>query len=144
MLGQMRRLALICLLFVSPLCLIKLQAQSVFPSHEGELIKYTAYIEMPHAYISGVSVLLKEDNLIKGCLFNEFGITALDFTYDPNRQKVKLHSILKMMDKWYIRRVIRKDIAQLMIRLQNGVTQYQNERHHIQYQFLPIKDEVIK
>ena len=48
------------------------------------------------------------------------------------------------MDKWYIRRVIRKDIAQLMIRLQNGVTQYQNERHHIQYQFLPIKDEVIK
>lgn len=140
----MRQLALIYLLFVSPLCLIKLQAQSVFPSHEGEQIKYTAYIEMPHAYISGVSVLLKEDNLIKGCLFNEFGITALDFTYDTNRKKVKLHSILKMMDKWYIRRVIRKDIAQLMMRLQNGVTQYQNERHNIQYQFLPIKDEVIK
>ena len=140
----MRRLALICLLFVSPLYAIMSHAQTAFPTDEGERVKYNAYIEMPRAYISGVSILMKEGDVIKGSLFNEFGITALDFTYDPKRQKVKLHTVIKMMDKWYIRRVIRKDIAQLMICLQKGETQYKNERRNINYQFLPIEDEVTK
>jgi len=121
-----------------------LHAQSTFPTNEGERVKYNAYIEMPRAYISGVSVLLKEGDVIKGSLFNEFGMTALDFTYDPKRQKVKLHHVMKMMDKWYIRRVIRKDMAQLMRCLQKGETQYNNERRHINYQFIPIEHEVTK
>ncbi len=140
----MRRLALICLLFVSPLYAILLHAQSTFPTNEGERVKYNAYIEMPRAYISGISVLLKEGNVIKGSLFNEFGITALDFTYDPKRQKVKLHNVIKMMDKWYIRRVIRKDIAKMMICLQKGETQYVNEKRHINYHFIPIENEATK
>jgi hypothetical protein len=118
-----------------------LHAQTTFPTNEGERVKYNAYIEMSRAYISGMSVLMKEGDVIKGSFFNEFGITALDFTYHPKRQKVKLHHVMKMMDKWYIRRVIRKDIAQLMICLQKGETQYQNERRHINYQFLPIHGE---
>ena len=119
-----------------------LHAQSTFPTHEGERIRYHAYIEMTRAYISGMGVLLKEDGMIKGSLFNEFGITALDFTYDPERQKAKLHHVIKMIDKWYIRRLIRNDIAQLMICLQKGETRYQNERRHINYLFLPIENEV--
>ena len=121
-----------------------LHAQSTFPTNEGERVKYNAYIEMPRAYISGVSVLLKEGDVIKGSLFNEFGMTALDFTYDPKRQKVKLHHVVKMMDKWCIRRVIRKDMAQLMRCLQKGETQYKNEKRHINYQFIPIENEVTK
>lgn len=140
----MKRLALICLLLISSLCLSKLEAQSAFPSNDGECFKYNAYIEMPRAYISGISMLLKEEGVIKGCIFNEFGITALDFTYNPQRQKVKLYHIIEIMDKWYIRRVIRKDIAKLMLCLQKGETQYLNERHQIKYQFLPIEDEVIE
>jgi hypothetical protein len=46
-----------------------------------------------------------------------------------------------MMDKWYIRRVLRKDIAQVMTGLQNGKSDYQNERRKITYQFTPITDE---
>ena len=119
-------------------------AQTAFPTDEGERVKYNAYIEMSRAYISGVCILMKEGDMIKGSLFNEFGITALDFTYDPKRQKVKLHTVIKMMDKWYIRRVIRKDMAQLMICLQKGETQYKNESRNISYQFLPIENEVTK
>jgi hypothetical protein len=113
----------------------------MFPSSEGERCKYAAYIEMNGSYLSGICVLLKEDGIIKGCLFNEFGVTALDFTYQPERKKVKLHHVIQMMDKWYIRRVLRKDMAQVMAGLQNGRSDYKNERRKITYQFTPITDE---
>jgi len=137
----MGRSTLICLLFISLLSVTRLHAQTAFPSSEGERCKYAAYIEMNGSYLSGICVLLKEDGIIKGCLFNEFGVTALDFTYQPERKKVKLHHVIQMMDKWYIRRVLRKDIAQVMTGLQNGKSDYQNERRKITYQFTPITDE---
>ena len=97
---------------------------------------------MSRGYISGVCILVKEEGLIKGSLFNEFGITALDFNYDPRHQKIHLHSVISMMDKWYIRRVLKKDLVQLMLRLQQGQYCYKNERQHITYQFTPIANEV--
>ena len=152
----MRKSALICLLFVSQLAVMRLFAQSAFsdprsecgvaiPETEGGRIRYAATIEMPKAYLSGICVLLREGNVVRGSLFNEFGVTALDFTYHPENQiatphsdhrseKVKLHHVISMMDKWYIRRVLRKDLAQLMLRLQQGETTYHNERRHITYQ----------
>lgn len=119
---------------------ISVQAQTTFPSAEGEKAKYAAYIEMPKAYVSGICVLLQEDGLIKGSLFNEFGITALDFTYNPQRDKIKLHSVMKMMDKWYIRKVLKKDLRQVMKTLKEGQTEYTNQRRHIVYRFHGIEE----
>ena len=119
---------------------ISVQAQSTFPSAEGERAKYSAYIEMPKVYVSGICVLLQEDGLIKGSLFNEFGITALDFTYNPQRDKIKLHSVMKMMDKWYIRKVLKKDLRQVMKTLKEGQTEYTNQRRHIVYRFHGIEE----
>lgn len=119
---------------------ISVQAQTTFPSTDGERAKYAAYIEMPKAYVSGICVLLQEDGLIKGSLFNEFGITALDFTYNPQRDKVKLHSVMKMMDKWYIRKVLKKDLRQVMKTLKEGQTEYTNQRRHIVYRFHGIEE----
>jgi len=130
------------LLFISVLSVLKLQAQSALPVQDGESRQYAAYIEMPRGYVSGVCVLQKADAVIKGCLFNEFGITSLDFTYYPDRQKVKLHHVVKLMDKWYIRRILRKDMALLMRCMEEGRTSYRNERRHITYQLNPIADEV--
>lgn len=139
----MKRLVLNSLLSVSLLLsAVSSSAQTVYPSADGQRARYSAYIELPQAYVSGICVLLNDGGVVKGSLFNEFGLTALDFTYCPQRQKVKLHSVVAMMDKWYIRRVLRKDLAQLMQRLQQGETQYRNERRHITYQFTPIADEV--
>lgn len=117
--------------------------QVVFPSSEGEKARYSAYIEMPRGYISGICVLVNDGEVVKGCLFNEFGITALDFSYDIQKQKVKLHSVIKMMDKWYIRRVLKKDLRQMMVCLQNDIYEYRNERHHIIYQFTPMEEELM-
>ena len=119
---------------------INVQAQTTFPSADGERAKYAAYIEMPKAYVSGICVLLQEDGLIKGSLFNEFGITALDFTYNPQRDKIKLHSVMKMMDKWYIRKVLKKDLRQVMKTLKEGQTEYTNQRRHIVYRFHGIEE----
>ena len=119
---------------------ISVQAQTTFPSAEGERAKYVAYIEMPKAYVSGICVLLQEDGLIKGSLFNEFGLTALDFTYNPQRDKIKLHSVMKMMDKWYIRKVLKKDLRQVMKTLKEGHTEYTNQRRHIVYRFHGIEE----
>ena len=119
---------------------ISVQAQTTFPSTDGERAKYAAYIEMPKAYVSGICVLLQEDGLIKGSLFNEFGITALDFTYNPQRDKIKLHSVMKMMDKWYIRKVLKKDLRQVMKTLKEGQTEYTNQRRHIVYRFHGIEE----
>ena len=102
-------------------------------------MRYDAYIQLPRAYVSGIC-MLREGDSVKGSLFNEFGITALDFTYCLRKQKIKLHSVMPMMDKWYIRRVLKKDLRQLMARLQQGETQYQNERRHITYQLTPAHD----
>ena len=148
----MRKSALICLLFVSQLAVMRLFAQSAFPETEGDRIRYAATIEMPTAYLSGICVLLREGDVVRGSLFNEFGVTALDFTYHPENQiatphsdhrseKVKLHHVISIMDKWYIRRVLRKDLAHLMHRLQQGETTYHNERRHITYQFKTLKPE---
>jgi hypothetical protein len=119
---------------------ISVQAQTTFPSADSERAKYAAYIEMPKAYVSGICVLLQEDGLIKGSLFNEFGITALDFTYNPQRDKIKLHSVMKMMDKWYIRKVLKKDLRQVMKTLKEGQTEYTNQRRHIVYRFHGIEE----
>ena len=139
----MKRLALSSLLFVSLLLhVVAVQAQTTFPTINGERARYTAYIEMPRAYVSGICVLVNDGAVVKGSLFNEFGLTALDFTYCPRQQKVKLHSVVKMLDKWYVRRVLRKDLAQLMQCLQQGQTVYRNERRRITYHFTPIAHEI--
>ena len=141
---RMRRLLITCLIFVSVFRATTLHAQHTFPIYEGEKVKYNAMIQMPNAYISGVCVLLNESGVIKGCMFNEFGITMLDFTFSPDKQKVKLNHVIKIMDKWYIKRLLRKDLVLLMSSLQKGKSEYYNEHRKITYQFIPIPHEIVE
>lgn len=129
-----------CLLFISLLLSVltsRLYAQTTFPA-DGESIRFTAYIEMEKGYVSGICILHRDGDTVHGSLFNEFGITALDFTYRLERKKVKLHTVMPMMNKWYIRKVLKKDLRQLMIGLQNGETTWKDERYHIEYQLTPL------
>ena len=136
----MRRSMQSCLLFISLLLSVltsRLYAQTTFPA-DGESIRYTAYIEMEKGYVSGICILHRDGDTVHGSLFNEFGITALDFTYHLEKKKVKLHTVMPMMNKWYIRKVLKKDLRQLMTGLQNGETTWKDERYHIEYQLTPL------
>ena len=143
----MRQLARACLVFVSLTFLTAhfstVNAQVCFPSTQGEKAKYSAYIDMPQGYVSGVCVLFNEGTVIQGSLFNEFGITALSFSYDIKKEKIKLYSVVKLMDKWYIKKILKKDLKQLMKCLQKGESVYQNEKYHITYSFSTLNTEEV-
>ena len=143
----MKQLARVCLIFVSLTFLTAhfstVNAQVCFPSVQGEKAKYSAYIDMPQGYVSGVCVLFNEGTVIQGSLFNEFGITALSFSYDIKKEKIKLYSVVKLMDKWYIKKILKKDLKQLMKCLQKGEYVYQNEKYHITYSFSTLNTEEV-
>lgn len=115
-------------------------AQSLLPTQRGEKVRYAAYIEMPKGYVSGICILLNDSTEVKGSLFNEFGVTALDFSYLPAKDRVRLHHVIGMMDKWYIRRVLKRDLREVMHQLQQGQTSYRDEKYTITYQFTPVVD----
>ena len=102
--------------------------------------RYSAMIELPKAYVSGVCLLSERADTLTGCLFNEFGISALEFVRYPGQKKVKILSIVKMLDKWYVKRVLSRDIASLLDGLQQGRTTYRNEHRKINYTFTLLTD----
>lgn len=118
-------------------------AQSLLPQEDGSRVKFNAMIEMPQGYVSGVCVILREGDMLKGSIFNEFGITAMDFTFNPSKGKVKLVSVLPMLNKWYIKRTLKGDLKKVMLALERGETSYENQRRHIIYQFDPMPDDGI-
>ncbi len=116
-------------------CISAHAASLCYPDSIGEKMRYEAIIEMDKGYLSGICILTNDGKTVKGSLFNEFGISALDFSYNTETNKVKLISVVGFFNKWYIRRTLRKDLATLLRRLQEGKSEYRNQRHNINYKF---------
>ena len=85
---------------------------------------------------------MREPDAYHGVLFNEFGITALEFTYHPRTGKVDLIEVIPMLDKWYVRRVLKSDLQRVMENLLHGISVYKDEKYHVSYSFSLMKDEV--
>lgn len=118
-----------------------LKAQSLFPQTAGQRMRYEASIETERGYVSGICIAAADSAGVRGSLFNEFGITALSFSYNPQTDRVRLHDVIAMLDKWYIRRTLRRDLRSLIHRLRQGQTTYENTRRHISYTFTPLPDD---
>ena len=116
-----------------------LQAQT-FPQEEGQKVRYNVQIDMQKAYLSGICVMKQEEGLVKASLVNEFGISAMDFTYNPKKDKVKLVNVLKQLNKWYIKLTLKRDLRELIHVLQQGGTYYENTRRHLTYTFVPTEN----
>ena len=123
------------------LAAMQVQAQSLLPEEGGERVRLSANIEMNGGYISGVCAMLRDDGQIKCSLFNEFGISALDFIYDTHKDKVKIVSATSFINKWYIKRTLRKDLRHIMHDMKEGKTTYINEKRNILYEFRPMDNE---
>lgn len=119
-------------------------AQTMFPEKQGQKARYAAMIEMPKAYVSGVCVMMNDGGLVKGSLFNEFGLSALDFSYNTETQKIKLYNVMSRLNKWYVKRQLRKDLLRLFQQLREGGCEYRNERQRITYKFTPLNDDTEK
>lgn len=59
----------------------------------------------------GLCMMERQDNVIKGSIFNEFGITAFNFDYDTNNNKVKLYDVIPFLNRWYIKMIIKGDLS---------------------------------
>lgn len=109
-----------------------------YPAADGGRTECNAMIEMPKGSVSGICVLLHDGDTIKGAVINEFGITTLSFHYLIKKDKVKLKDVVAMLDKWYIRRVVARDLRRLLHALRDGTPQYTDGRYHITYSLSPM------
>lgn len=67
-------------------------------------------IEMQKGYVSGIMITGESDEYINGSMVNEFGISAIDFTFSKKKGKVKLINVGSFLNKWYIKQVLKNDI----------------------------------
>ncbi len=61
--------------------------------------------------ITGICLARQTEQGLVGSVVNEFGIHFFDFTCTDDR--VKVSNVFSAMDKWYIRRVLKKDLRLL-------------------------------
>lgn len=99
-------------------------------------VSYKMYIEFGKGYLSGICILGKENNIIKSSIINEFGVSIMDFTYDMKKDKVKLMYVMNTLNKWYIKRVLKKDLKEVVHLMQNGENEYRNNKRKLYYQFV--------
>lgn len=125
---------------VLPISAQDLADQHPLPDSIGSKMKYNASIEMKKGYLSGICILIRDKDGYKGSIFNEFGISVLDFTYQPVTRKVKLENVIQLLDKWYIKRLLKQDLSQVIKNLQKGISIYDNKKYKIHYQFTELEE----
>ena len=57
------------------------KTDSLYPLKDSAVVKLQTMIEMLHGYISGICILSHQGDNVRGAIFNEFGITAMQFRY---------------------------------------------------------------
>ena len=129
----MRKYLLLISILLLSLASLTVQAQDSLIVQQAPLSDTT--IELSKGYLSGITIMVREADVYHGVLFNEFGITALEFTYQPQTKKVELIEVIAMLDKWYIRRVLKNDLQYVMENLMKGNPTYKDEKYHISYKF---------
>ncbi len=127
-------------LFLASITSIGAQELQPYPANDGDRAEYRAMIEMKKGYLSGVCLLVNDDGSIKGAVINEFGITAIDFIYSIEKDKVKLNTVASMLDKWYIRKVLARDLRELLHNLRSGEGQYTDRKYGISYTLSPLQE----
>lgn len=112
-----------------------------FLNNEGDKAKYTVMIDFNKAYISGVGVVARQEQKIVGSVFNEFGVSVLSFSYDTQKGKTKILDTIGFLNKWYIKRVLKRDINSLMNVFDSSGAVYRNEKRNITYTFSPLIEQ---
>lgn len=115
--------------------------------------KYSVSISFRGVTITGLCILRDYGDEVIGSVVNEFGIKAFDFVFNKDKGKTKLQNVIKMMNKWYIKKVISSDLSTLLrsentenkmkcrtIVKENGILTLNNNKYKINYKFIPIND----
>lgn len=149
-------ISLLLLLSQTP-CLSKEFGQhEVITADSTMTYEYNLTMQVRGHEITGICLMNKSaDNNIMGTVINEFGMKAFDFIYDNG--KIQLLNIVAFLDKWYIRKVLKKDLAFILSQIDKGVdfekkprkilfkpngeVEVINSRYKIYYSFTPMISE---
>ena len=114
---------------------------------QGRIFSYESEITLKEATLSGICTLKESSEKICGTMLNEFGITLFSFEYNRANKKVKLLNINNLLDKWYLRKTLRRDLKALLPELSNwenpifGDVEYTNQSRGIVYSFKLLNKE---
>jgi len=104
--------------------------------------------------LTGICIVnFSERGDLTGAVVNEFGMKAFDFTI--NNGKTKVLNVIKPLDKWYIRKVLRGDLGFAFQHIRQGQDltvkkrtisfdekgdiHVENKKYKIRYTFTPIE-----
>ena len=109
-------------------------------SRDSVNVSYNAEIDLGKAYISGICFVEGSGNDYRGTIVNEFGVTLLSFLYSKSNDKLKLASVMKKMDKCYLKRMLRNDLKAIVKVLEDDIEcVYENRKFKLIYKFAPQK-----
>lgn len=142
-----------CLALISALIFIALCHAQALKTSTEYAEKYTVNITFKKGYITGICAVRDMGDEVAGSVINEFGIKAFDFIYNKRKRKTKLKNVIKMIDKWYIRRIVSADMS-VLFREKNTEKQLrkrslrcyedsiilENQKYNIIYRFQYIDD----
>ena len=145
------RLISLLLLFCQLPCL----ADSI-ATDSAAIRQYNLLLQVRGNDLSGICVMkMVSPTEMVGTVINEFGLTAFDFEYKEG--KTKLSNLPPFLDKWYIRKILRKDLSfffanfllqqntkkrsRELIFSPDGEIILTNDRFKIKYTFTPIIDK---
>ena len=131
---------------------INASAQSILKFESDSTYNSRLEIEIGQNEISGLCAMRVENGTYNGCIINEFGIKAFDFTYNVNSHKLKLIYVSPNINRWLIRKTLKKDLQQILASKSEFSTSkyklckhnqdifFKNLKHHITYHFFPLNE----
>ena len=126
------RICLMVLLLIEPLSIM---AQLTYPANEGDKVRYNLQVEIRDSFLSGICIMVNNDGIIASSIVNEFGISLMDFIYSEQKDKVKLCNMIKPLDRWYIKRLLKRSLRGMLKAMKSGDTEYIDEKNRIKYVF---------
>lgn len=115
--------------------------------------RYAFQIETPKAFISGILITKIQDNCIIGSLVNEFGVSAIDFSFNREKDKLKLINVVSFLNKWYIKKTLSSDLKfcihqiyhmpwkkkhSYIVEKKDGSITIHNSKRNLKYIFSPL------
>ena len=97
--------------------------------------EYSVLMKVGQKEVTGICILeTSEDGSVAGTLVSEFGVKAFDFTRSGG--KTRILNVMEPLDKWYIRRKLRRDFDRILPMLDSGGTSF--KKSFTSYVFTPL------
>jgi len=126
------KISLILLLLIVPLSIM---AQLTYPANDGDKVRYNLQIEVRESYLSGICIMVNNDGMIVSSIVNEFGLSLMDFIYSEKKNRLKIKSVIKPLDRWYIKRSLKRGLKGMLREMKSGKTEYIDNKSRIRYTF---------